>query len=170
MLKTTWESAVCKDRLTAIPTPWSDSRSWEPALGQVLSPRSRADTVIDSLGKEPLHISCGDTKRNEVLCKDKEQLLKPLVRAGAQGMCALLRRAPDQVCARAAPSHILPTPAWCLAAEGTVLLAVSTQRLWRAGWSHSRWKGATNLVGRSVQSRLSLLVVSLLLREDDLQG
>lgn len=55
--KITQGSEVCKYRPTASPAARSDSRSREPALGEVLSPRSRADTVIASLGKETLRIS-----------------------------------------------------------------------------------------------------------------
>lgn len=67
---------ACKYRPTASPAPWSDLRSREPALGEALSPRSRADAAIASLGTETPRISCSVTKRNEVLCEDKEQLLK----------------------------------------------------------------------------------------------
>lgn len=62
------------------PLPRSDLRSREPALGEVLSPRSRADTAVASLGKGTPPISCSVTKKKkkppEVLCKDKEQPLK----------------------------------------------------------------------------------------------
>lgn len=148
-----------KYRPTASPTPGSDLCSREPALGVVLSPRNRTDTAIASLGKETPRISCSVTKRNEVLCKDKEQLLKSLVRVGTKGMCALMTRTPAQ--------------AW----QGSLVLPPRSGAQLRKAWcwwlsvpntcggdereSHSCLKGATNLVGRSVQSGVSIPEVKL---------